>query len=252
MSKKKTDKLEDVNLLKPVEEIDPKVLAAARAEVRKGLKEKFGEYLEVSDEDADDAFYEQAKKEFLEKTDEYKNKTYHLADADKALAYAEFLKEYNEHFNYWDRTSWRGIIQFNKVITKHIEDLKADSSKGLEIDYSTLIFLYNSMKIPFGVGIESARIMARYENYDEVNDKPFDEISPVTYSGVYEQIVRICNELAAIDKMLKLYRERVQMAAGGIKTNFKITEVEEFVKFHNDWLLESVENPQNAEAVQPA
>ena len=108
------------------------------------------------------------------------------------------------------------------------------------------------MKIPFGVGIESARIMARYENYDEVNDKPFDEISPVTYSGVYEQIVRICNELAAIDKMLKLYRERVQMAAGGIKTNFKITEVEEFVKFHNDWLLESVENPQNAEAVQPA
>lgn len=249
---KKTERLEDVNLLKPVEQIDPKVLAEARKTVRKDLREKFGEYLEVYDEDADDAFYEQAKKEFLDKTDEYKNKTYHLADADKALAYAEFLKEFNEHFNYWDHTSWRGIIQFNKVITKHIEDLKADSTKGLDIDYSTLIFLYNSMKIPFGVGIETARIMAKYENYDEVNDKPFDEISPVTYSGVYEQILRICNELAAIDKMLKLYRERVQMAAGGIKTDFKITEIEEFVKYHDAWIKESIENPDNASAVQPA
>lgn len=252
MSKKKTEKLEDVNLLKPVEQIDPKVLAEARREVRKGLREKFSEYIEVYDEDADDAFYEEAKKEFETKTAEYQNKLYHLADADKALKYAEFLKEYNEHFNYWDRTSWRGIIQFNKVISKHIDELKADGSKGLDIDYSTLVFLYNSMKIPFGVGIESARIMAKYENYDEANDKPFDEISPVTYSGVYEQIVRICNELAAADKMLKLYRERVQMAAGGIKTNFKITEIEEFVEFHNKWMLESVENPQNAEAVQPA
>ena len=50
-----------------------------------------------------------------------------------------------------------------------LEELRkylADKDKDFEIDYSTLIFLYQSMGDPKGTGIETARKMAKFENYN--------------------------------------------------------------------------------------
>ena len=74
-----------------------------------------------------------------------------------ALTTATFLKNWNAEFNTWEKGSWRGLIQFDKVINKIITELEADKDKDFEIDYSTLIFLYQSMGDPKGTGIETAR-----------------------------------------------------------------------------------------------
>ena len=96
------------------------------------------------------------------------------------------------------------------------------------------------MANPHGIGLESARQMAEMENYDEVNDKAFDEDTPVTYSGILEKIFAYVRELAVVDKMLKLYQERINIAAAGIKFNFKITELEEFKQLHDAWVTDGI------------
>jgi hypothetical protein len=40
--------------------------------------------------------------------------------------------------------------------------------------------------------------------------------------------------------MLKLYQERINIAAAGIKFNFKITELEEFKQLHDVWVTDGI------------
>ena len=234
---KKDEEQEKMADMANIDDIDPKVIEKARKETREAMKEKFDKWIEVFDEDASDEFLQEAKKDFQE---QYQNQTYKLADPETALRTAEFLKNFNEKHNTWEKGSWRGIIMFNKVITQHIADLTMNTDKAFEIDYSTLIFLYNAMANPHGIGLESARQMAEMENYDEVNDKAFDEDTPVTYSGILEKIFAYVRELAVVDKMLKLYQERINIAAAGIKFNFKITELEEFKQLHDAWVTDGI------------
>ena len=42
---------------------------------------------------------------------------------------------------------------------------------------------------PKGTGLETARQMAKFENYNEETGKVFEEDIPVTYSGVLEKIL---------------------------------------------------------------
>ena len=71
----------------------------------------------------------------------------------------------------WENGSWRGVIHFDRIISKIVSELIADSNKDFEIDYSTLIFLYQSMGTPKVSGIVSARKMAEFENYNEETGK---------------------------------------------------------------------------------
>lgn len=235
----KKDEQEKMVDMSNIDDIDPKVIEKARKETRDAMKEKFDKWIEVFDEDASDEFLQETKKDFQEQVDKYQNQTYKLADAETGLETAEFLKKFNEKCNTWEKGSWRGILMFNKVINQHIAELTLNTDKAFEIDYSTLIFLYNAMANPHGIGLDSARFMAEMENYDEINDKPFDD-KKVTYSTILEAIFGYVRELAVVDKMLKLYQERINIAAAGIKFNFKITELEEFKQLHDAWVTDGI------------
>lgn len=218
----------------------------ARITVRQEFNKKFSKWAEIDPVDATDDDIAAAKKDFEDCVDENKNKTYLIATHEDGLALktAEFLQNWNKEFNTWENGAWRGIIQFDRVITKIIDELKTDTNKDFEIDYSTLIFLYQSMGTPKGSGIVSARKMAEFENYNEETGKVFEENIPVTYSGVLEKIQLAVKGLSNIDKKLTILKERVNLAYAGLKMNLKISELEEFLEFHEAITAQAVaDNP---------
>lgn len=217
-----------------IPEISEEQKEYARITVRNEFNKKFSKWAEIDPVNATDEDLEQIKKDFEDCVEENKNKMYFIATYQDGLALktAEFLRDWNAKFNTWNKGSWKGLIQFDRVITKIIEELKADDKKDFEIDYSTLIFLYQSMGEPKGTGIETARQMAKFENYNEETGKVFEEDIPVTYSGVLEKILLEVKNLSNIDKKLTILKERVNLAYAGLKMNLKITELEEFLEFH--------------------
>ena len=218
----------------------------ARITVRNEFNKKFSKWAEIDPEDATDDDIAAVKKDFEDCVEENKNKTYLIATHEDGLALktAEFLQNWNKEFNTWENGAWRGLIQFDRVITKIIDELKTDTNKDFEIDYSTLIFLYQSMGTPKGSGIVSARKMAEFENYNEETGKVFEENIPVTYSGVLEKIQLAVKGLSNIDKKLTILKERVNLAYAGLKMNLKISELEEFLEFHEAITAQAVaDNP---------
>lgn len=216
----------------------------ARMTVRKEFNEHFSKWAVIADENANDDDIAQAKKDFEDCIEENKNKNYFIASHDDGLALttAEFLRDWNAKFNKWTKGSWKGVIQFDRVINKLIDELKADKNKDFEIDYSTLIFLYQSMGEPSGEGIESARQMAKFENYNEETGEVFEEDIPVTYSGVLEKVLNEVQKLSNIDKKLTILKERVNLAYAGLKMDLKISELEEFIEFHEAITKKSVDD----------
>ena len=218
----------------------------ARITVRNEFNKKFSKWAEIDPEDATDDDIAAVKKDFEDCVEENKNKTYLIATHEDGLSLktAEFLQSWNKEFNTWENGAWRGIIQFDRVITKIIDELQTDTNKDFEIDYSTLIFLYQSMGTPKGTGIVSARKMAEFENYNEETGKVFEENIPVTYSGVLEKIQLAVKGLSNIDKKLTILKERVNLAYAGLKMNLKISELEEFLEFHEAITAQAVaDNP---------
>ena len=223
----------------------------ARITVRNEFNKKFSKWAEIDPVDATDDDIAAAKKDFEDCVEENKNKTYLIATHEDGLALktAEFLQNWNKEFNTWENGAWRGIIQFDRVITKIIDELKTDTNKDFEIDYSTLIFLYQSMGTPKGSGIVSARKMAEFENYNEETGKVFEENIPVTYSGILEKIQIAVKGLANIDKKLTILKERVNLAYAGLKMNLKISEIEEFIEFHEAITAQAVADDPDVKAV---
>lgn len=206
----------------------------ARVTVRNEFNKKFSKWAEIDPVNATDDDIAEAKKDFEDCLNTNKNKKYMLASHEDGLALttAKFLKDWNEKFNTWEKGSWRGLIQFDKVITPIIAELESDKDKDFEIDYSTLIFLYQSMGDPKGTGLETAREMAKFENYNEETGKVFEEDIPVTYSGILEKVNLEVKNLSNIDKKLTILKERVNLAYAGLKMNLKISDIEEFIEFH--------------------
>jgi hypothetical protein len=248
---KKAEKVKEV----PAEEsaqdvldnIDPKKLEEARESLRARMKERFGEWLEVSDETATDDDITAARKEFEDKVAVYTNKQYEMSSADKAIEMVEFIKAWNAKYNHWEKGAWRGVVNLDTVLEKKLEELKsAEESKAFEVDYQTLMFLYKSMQNPNGYGIESAREMAELEQYDVVAGKVKEgHEDDMTYSKVVNAIMKNTTYLQSVDKMLKLYQERINLAAAGIKFTFKITELEEFNTLHEAWVTNNVDHPND-------
>lgn len=229
-----TDKKEDELTKAGVPELTEEQKEYARVTVRNEFNKKFSKWAEIDPVNATDDDIEQAKKDFEDCLNANKNKKYLLATHDDGLALttAKFLKDWNAKFNTWEKGSWRGLIQFDKVITKIIDELESDKNKDFEIDYSTLIFLYQSMGDPKGTGIDTAREMAKFENYNEETGKVFEEDIPVTYSGILEKVNLEVKNLSNIDKKLTILKERVNLAYAGLKMNLKISDIEEFIEFH--------------------
>ncbi len=229
-----TDKKEDELTKAGVPELTEEQKEYARVTVRNEFNKKFSKWAEIDPVNATDDDIAQAKKDFEDCLNANKNKKYMLAPHDDGLALttAKFLKDWNAKFNTWEKGSWRGLIQFDKVITKIITELEGDKNKDFEIDYSTLIFLYQSMGDPKGTGLDTAREMAKFENYNEETGKVFEEDIPVTYSGILEKVNLEVKNLSNIDKKLTILKERVNLAYAGLKMNLKISDIEEFIEFH--------------------
>ncbi len=208
---------------------------------RKDLREKFGKWLDVHDEEATTEDINKAKAEFDEEVAKYANKTYVIAEKD-ALAFAELLKKWNATLNHWEKGTWKGMLMFDKVISEAIEKYKADSTLPFEVDYATLMYLYQTMSNPAGVGIESARAMAELEGFDLEKVEKKDDENFITYSHILQNVLEIIRQLANIDKKLKLMRERINIATAGIKFDFKITELEEFIELHDAFVGEATPN----------
>ena len=184
---------------------------------RNDLREKFGKWLTVYDEEATKEDVDKAKAEFDEEVAKYANKTYVIAEKD-ALAFAELLKKWNTTMNHWEKGTWKGMLMFDKVISEAIEKYKADATLPFEVDYATLMYLYQTMSNPAGVGLESARAMAELEGFDiEKVEKKNDE-NFVTYSHILQNVLEIIRQLANIDKKLKLMRERINIATADRKS----------------------------------
>lgn len=210
---------------------------------RNDLREKFGKWLDVHDEEATTEDINKAKAEFDEEVAKYANKTYVIAEKD-ALAFAELLKKWNATLNHWEKGTWKGMLMFDKVISEAIEKYKADSTLPFEVDYATLMYLYQTMSNPAGVGIESARAMAELEGFDLEKVEKKDDENFITYSHILQNVLEIIRQLANIDKKLKLMRERINIATAGIKFDFKITELEEFIELHDAFVGEVTPNDE--------
>ena len=208
---------------------------------RNDLREKFGKWLTVYDEEATKEDIDKAKAEFDEEVAKYANKTYVIAEKD-ALAFAELLKKWNTTMNHWEKGTWKGMLMFDKVISEAIEKYKADATLPFEVDYATLMYLYQTMTNPAGVGLESARAMAELEGFDLEKIEKKDDENFITYSHILQNVLEIIRQLANIDKKLKLMRERINIATAGIKFDFKITELEEFIELHDAFIGEATPN----------
>ena len=208
---------------------------------RDDLREKFGKWLTVYDEEATKEDVDKAKAEFDEEVAKYANKTYVIAEKD-ALAFAELLKKWNTTMNHWEKGTWKGMLMFDKVISEAIEKYKADATLPFEVDYATLMYLYQTMTNPAGVGLESARAMAELEGFDLEKIEKKDDENFITYSHILQNVLEIIRQLANIDKKLKLMRERINIATAGIKFDFKITELEEFIELHDAFIGEATPN----------
>ena len=206
---------------------------------RKDMREKFDKWIEVFDEEATPEDVANAKKEFDDEVAKYANQTYVIMDQG-AIEYAELLKRWNATLNHWEKGTWKGMIMFDKVISELIEKYKADHTLPLEVDYATLMYLYQTMSNPAGTGLESARAMAELEGFDPITADKKDEENYVTYSHILQNILDVIRNLVNIDKKLKLMRERINIATAGIKFNWKITELEEFIELHDAWIGEAV------------
>ena len=208
---------------------------------RDDLREKFGKWLTVYDEEASKEDVDKAKAEFDEEVAKYANKNYVIAEKD-ALAFAELLKKWNATMNHWEKGTWKGMLMFDKVISEAIEKYKADATLPFEVDYATLMYLYQTMSNPAGVGLESARAMAELEGFDLEKVEKKDDENFITYSHILQNVLEIIRQLANIDKKLKLMRERINIATAGIKFDFKITELEEFIELHDAFIGEATPN----------
>ena len=208
---------------------------------RNDLREKFDKWLTVYDEEATKEDVDKAKAEFDEEVAKYANKTYVIAEKD-ALAFAELLKKWNATMNHWEKGTWKGMLMFDKVISEAIEKYKADATLPFEVDYATLMYLYQTMSNPAGIGLESARAMAELEGFDLEKIEKNDDENFVTYSHILQNVLEIIRQLANIDKKLKLMRERINIATAGIKFDFKITELEEFIELHDAFIGEATPN----------
>ena len=208
---------------------------------RNDLREKFDKWLTVYDEEATKEDVDKAKAEFDEEVAKYANKTYVIAEKD-ALAFAELLKKWNTTMNHWEKGTWKGMLMFDKVISEAIEKYKADATLPFEVDYATLMYLYQTMSNPAGIGLESARAMAELEGFDLEKVEKKDDENFITYSHILQNVLEIIRQLANIDKKLKLMRERINIATAGIKFDFKITELEEFIELHDAFIGEATPN----------
>lgn len=158
-------------------------------------------------------YVNETKKDFEDVVKEANGLTYTIADKEKALETAKFLKSWNAEKNEWHRAYWKGVIKFDEFITEQIKELEEDKEKSLVFDYNALIFLYQTMMQPSGVGLEAAKAM------EAIDDQ---------YNSVLNTIGSYVDKLSLYDKKAKLFQERWGLACNGFKMNVLVKNLEDY------------------------
>lgn len=245
MEKDVETKVEDTSMVNTgVPEFTEEQKEYARMTVRKEFNDNFSKWATIADENATDDDIAKAKADFEEAVEETKKRTYTLATAEGNCAYrvAELLLTWSNTMNVWQNGEWRGVIAFDMYMANKMNELKSNDKLDLIVDYQTLVFLYNTMSRPVGTGIEAARQMAKFENYDTEKNEVSVEEYPVTFSGILEKVQTEVSVLSNIDKKLTILKERVNLAYAGLNMVLKITELEEFIEFADAINRQTVEN----------
>lgn len=214
-------------------------LAKTHETLRKQLREKFGKWIEVYNEEATPEDVQKCKDEFDEEIKKFRDKTFVLAK-DHAAEFAQIARDWNAKFNHWENGAWKGVITLDRVLGELIDKYTKDETLPFTVDFQTLIFMFQSMSTPKGYGLDGARYIAELEHYDETTGEIAKDDNYVTYSHLLQNINDNIREVMNIDKKHKLMRERINIAIAGIKFDWKISEIEEFIELHDAWLGENV------------
>ena len=193
------------------------------------FNEKFSEYATLTREDA--ANLEDFKKEAEAKFDEL-TKGFATLELDiettnskKALAVAKFLKEWNAKFAKWTNQEWKAVIHFDEVIDGKITEIQNQKTDKLALDVYSITYIFDKMKEPEAFGIESARLMNKYETKNEKKENAF------AFVDVLHVLMSQIQYMQCLNKQATILQNVVAMAENGYKLELKITELEEFVKF---------------------
>ena len=158
-------------------------------------------------------YQEECKKDFERVVEEANNMKFVIADAESAVETAVFLADWNANKNHWHRAYWKGVIKFNEFIEEQIAKLENNEIAELEFDYAALVFFYNCMMNPQGVGLEAALEM------EKVDDQ---------YNAILNVIGDYIDKLRLYDIKSKLYQERWGLACNGFKMDILIDKLEDF------------------------
>lgn len=236
MAKKKKEAVNNVEVSDNLEQ--------TRVQIRQTMRETFDKWMTIYDEEATNEDVNAAKEAFDAEVQLYQDKQYVIAE-NQSLEFAKLLREWNANFCHWEKGEWKGVGTFNKVINEYIEKFENDNTLQFEVDYATLMYLYKTMTSPSGYGLEQAKAMARFENFDPETFEPLNNDNYVTYSHLLQNIIENVRVITVVDKKLKLMRERINLAAAGIKVDWKITELEEFIELHDAWIGTAVPDGQS-------
>lgn len=167
---------------------------------------------EIVEEKPDQAFIDQAKKDFEEYQSEYTKLEYLVCKKDKSLEYAKWLKEWNAEHAFAPQNYWIGILKFDEVITEIIKKFEKEA-EDFNIDYGALTYLYQMMMGPVSVGLEGARWMA--ENQE-------------TYNDILNTLAEHMEMIELIKKKIGVLQIRWSMACQGFKMNIIAKKLEDF------------------------
>lgn len=231
---KKTEKNLNQITDKDIEAMDEKemleTLKNNRNDIIESFNKAFKDIAVMKEEESIKEFKEQAKNDYEQAIKDFQEATYEIYKGDRAIEVAKFLYEWNKRSNNWQRQAWKGVIAFDDIMSKKIEEMeKAEGEQSVVLEYAPMMFIYGSMMAPTGVGLEAAREMEIYET--DPDGDPEDETSHITYTNILEWIGRKVDGLKAVQNKIQALQERWTMAESGFMFDFADTAPETFVKF---------------------
>lgn len=236
MNSKKT---EEEKIAKAVNKVEDASLADARNQIIKDFNDKYAQYAVLSADD-DPEYKKVAKKDFEDYTSSVQKNDFEIANKEHSLEVAKFLKQWNSEYNHWEAQGWKGVIYFDKIIDKKIQELEEKKEETLKFDYGTLMFIYGSMMKPQGVGLQSAEMMEVLETPVGKDGEPIDtsvgqgEVdidNVITYSTILEKLGRHIDFLKMSNNKIQILQQRWALAESGVRMDLRISELEEFKKF---------------------
>ena len=228
-TKKNLDQITEEDIAKMNDADLIKTLKEGRKDIIESFNEAFKDIAVMKEEESTPEFKEQAKADYDAAVKEFQDAVYEIYTGDRVIEVAQFLQEWNKKYNHWQRQAWKGVIAFDDIITKKIEDLQANpENKSLIFEYAPMMFIYGSMMAPQGTGLEEARLMEVFETDPNGGE---DESSHVTYSNILEWIGRKVDGLKAVQNKIQSLQERWTMAETGFMFDFADDSPEVYVKF---------------------